>query len=140
MERSSDTPPGYVARARFRYEASSAQWRVLKACRRAGAVLWRKVADPSPVSRSASPISRGRRAWLDACHSLQIPYRAARGPRVFFSNNLIVHAHIHTCIHVPTATNIETSKHTHFVRDTNIQHIHTHTPIPSSTHTCTCTN
>ena len=36
---SSDTPPGYVARAWFRYEAVSPGQRVLRACSRAGALL-----------------------------------------------------------------------------------------------------
>ena len=41
-----------------------------------------------------------------------------------------MHAHIHTCIHVPVATDTQTSKQTHFVRDTNIQtHTHTYTGL-----------
>ena len=47
----SDTPPGYVARAWFRYGAVSPGQRVLRACSRAGALLWRDMADPVPVSR-----------------------------------------------------------------------------------------
>ena len=69
----SDTPPGYVARAWFRYGATSMGQRVLRACSRAGALLWRDVADPSLVSRSVSPIDRGRPDRLDVRHSIQYP-------------------------------------------------------------------
>ena len=67
---SSDTPPGYVARAWLRYGAASIERRVLRACSRAGVLLWREVADPSFVSRSASSIDRGRPDWLDVRHSI----------------------------------------------------------------------
>ena len=42
---SSDIPPGYVARAWFRYGAASPGQRVVRACSRAGALLWWQVAD-----------------------------------------------------------------------------------------------
>ena len=35
------------------------------------ALLWRDVADPAPVSRSVSPMDRGRPERLDVCHSIQ---------------------------------------------------------------------
>ena len=68
---SSDIPPGCVGPAWFRYGAASMEWRALRACSRAGALLWRKVADPSPVSRRVSPMDRGRPDWLDVLHSIQ---------------------------------------------------------------------
>ena len=49
---SSDIPPGYVAGAWYRWGAASMGSRSLRACSRAGALLWRVLADPSPVSRS----------------------------------------------------------------------------------------
>ena len=54
-----DIPPGYVARAWFRYRAASMDKQVLRACSRAGALLSREMVDPSLVSRGASPIERG---------------------------------------------------------------------------------
>ena len=57
---SSDTPAGYVARAWFRYGAVSPGQRVLRGCSRAGALLWRDMADPAPVSCRVSPMDRGR--------------------------------------------------------------------------------
>ena len=42
--------------------------------------MWREVADPSPVSRRASPMDRGPPDWLDLRHSIQYPERAASGP------------------------------------------------------------
>ena len=77
---SSDTPPGYVARAWFRYGAAFPGQRVLRACSRAGVLLWRDVADPAPVSRRASPMDRGRPDRSDVRHFIQCPYRAASGP------------------------------------------------------------
>ena len=68
---SSDTPPGYMARPWFRYRAAPMGQRVLRACSRAGALLWRDMADPSPVSRSVSPIDRGRPDRLNVRHSIQ---------------------------------------------------------------------
>ena len=56
---SSETPPGYVARAWFRYRAASLRQCVLRAWHRAGALLWRDVADPAPVSRRVSPKGQG---------------------------------------------------------------------------------
>ena len=44
----SHTPPGYVARAWFRYGAVSLGQRVLRACSRAGALLWRNMAQGVP--------------------------------------------------------------------------------------------
>ena len=70
---SSDAPPEYAARAWFRYWAASMGQRVLRACSRAGALLWRDVADPSPVSRSVPPIDRARPDRLDVRHSIQYP-------------------------------------------------------------------
>ena len=67
---SSDIPPGYLARAWFRYVAASMEWRVLRACSRARALLWREVADPLPVSCRVSPMDRGRHDWLDVRHSI----------------------------------------------------------------------
>ena len=52
---SSDTPPGYVAPTWFRYGAASPGQCVPRACSRAGALLWRDVADPVPVSCRCSP-------------------------------------------------------------------------------------
>ena len=62
---SSDTPPGYVARAWFSYGAASIGQRVPRGCSRARALLWRDVADPPPVSRSVSAIDRG---WPNQSH------------------------------------------------------------------------
>ena len=56
----SDTPPGDVARSWFRYRAMCPGQRVLRACSRAGALLWSTMADPAPVSRRVSPIDRSR--------------------------------------------------------------------------------
>ena len=70
---SSDTPPGYVARAWFRYGAVSPGQCVLRACSRAGALLWRDMADPAPVSCRVSPMDRGQPDWLDVHHSIQCP-------------------------------------------------------------------
>ena len=56
---SSDTPPGYVARAWFRYRAAPPGQRVLRACSRAGALLWTDVAGPVPVSRNGLPPGQG---------------------------------------------------------------------------------
>ena len=70
---SSDIPLGYVARVWFRYGAAPMGWRVLRACSRRGALLWREVADPSPVSRRVSPMDRGRPDRLDVRHSIQYP-------------------------------------------------------------------
>ena len=70
---SSDTPPGYLARAWFRYGAASPGSRVLRACSRAGALLRRDMADPAPVSRRVSPTDRGRPDRLDSHHSIQCP-------------------------------------------------------------------
>ena len=69
----SDTPPGYVARAWFRYGAVSPGQRVLRACSRAGALLRRDMADPALVSRRVSPMDRGRPDRLDSRHSIQCP-------------------------------------------------------------------
>ena len=69
----SDTPPGYVARAWFRYGAVSPGQRVLRACSRAGALLRRDMAHPAPVSRRVSPMDRGRPDRLDSRHSIQCP-------------------------------------------------------------------
>ena len=69
----SDTPPGYVARAWFSYGAMSPGQCVLRACSRAGALLWRDMADPALVSRRMSPMDRGRPDCLDARHSIQCP-------------------------------------------------------------------
>ena len=68
---SSDIPPGYVAHACFRYGGESMEWRVLRACSRAGALLWREVANRLPVSRRASPTDRGRPDYLDVRHCIQ---------------------------------------------------------------------
>ena len=68
---SSNTPPGYVARAWFRYGAVSPGQRVPRACSRAGALLCRDMADPAPVSRRVSPMDRGRPDRLDVRHSIQ---------------------------------------------------------------------
>ena len=70
---SSDTPPGYVARAWFRYGAVSPGQRVLRACSRAGALLRRDMAEPAPVSRRVSPMDRGWPDRLDSRHSIQCP-------------------------------------------------------------------
>ena len=70
---SSDTPPGYVASLSFRYGAVSPGQRVLRACSRAGALLWRDMADPALVSRRVSPMDRGRPDRLDVRHSIQCP-------------------------------------------------------------------
>ena len=70
---SSDTPPGYVARAWFRYGAVFPGQRVLRACSRAGALLRRVMAGPSPVSRRMSPMDRGWPHRLDSRHSIQCP-------------------------------------------------------------------
>ena len=59
---SSDIPPRYVPGAWFRYGAASME---------------REVADPSLVSRTASPMDRGRPDWLDVRLSIQYPWRAA---------------------------------------------------------------
>ena len=47
--------------------------RVLRACSRARALLWRDMADPAPVSRRLSTMDRGRPDRLDVCHSIQCP-------------------------------------------------------------------
>ena len=47
--------------------------RVLRACSRAGALLWRDMADPAPISRRVSPMDRGRPDRLDVRHSIQCP-------------------------------------------------------------------
>ena len=60
----SDTPPGYVARAWFRYGAVSPGQRVLRACSRSGALLRRDMADL---------FARGRCDRLDSRHSIQCP-------------------------------------------------------------------
>ena len=70
---SSDTPPGYVARAWVRYGAAPLGQRVPRACSRAGALLWRNVADPAPVSRRVSPMDRGQPDRLDVRDSIQYP-------------------------------------------------------------------
>ena len=70
---SSDTPPGYVARAWFGYGAVAPGQRVLRACSRAGALLRRNMADPAPVSRRVSPMDRRRPDRLDSRHSIQCP-------------------------------------------------------------------
>ena len=70
---SSDTPPGYVARAWFSYGAVSPGQRVLRACSRAWALLRRDMADPAPVSRRVSPVDRGRPDQSDSRHSIQCP-------------------------------------------------------------------
>ena len=67
----SDTPPGYVARAWFMYGAVSLGQRVLRACSRAGALLWRDMADPAPVSRGVFFMDRGRPDRLDVRDSIQ---------------------------------------------------------------------
>ena len=67
----SDTLPGYVARASFRYGAVSPGQRVLRACSSAGALLWRGMADLAPVSRRVSPMDRGRPDRLDVPHPIQ---------------------------------------------------------------------
>ena len=46
---------------------------VLRACSKAGALLWRDMANPAPVSRRVSPMDRGRPDGLDVCHSTQCP-------------------------------------------------------------------
>ena len=68
---SSDTPPGYVAHVWLRWGAVSMDWRIIRACSSAVTLLWREVPDPSPVSRSASPIDSGRPDWLDVCYSIE---------------------------------------------------------------------
>ena len=68
---SSDTSPGYVARAWFRYGAVSPGQRVLRACSRARALLQRDMADPAPVSHRVSPMDRGRPDQWDSRHSIQ---------------------------------------------------------------------
>ena len=68
---SSDTPPGYVARPWFRYGAAFMGQSFLRACSRAVLLLWRDVADPSPFSRSVSPVESSRPDRLDVRHSLQ---------------------------------------------------------------------
>ena len=70
---SSDIPPGYVARAWFRYGIACIETCILRGCSRAWALLWREVAEPSHVSRSASCIDRGGLDWLDKHHSIQYP-------------------------------------------------------------------
>ena len=77
---SSKTPPGYVARAWFTYRAASPGQPVLRTCSTAGALLWRDVADPGPISRRVSPLDRGGPDQLDVRHSIQCPKRAASGP------------------------------------------------------------
>ena len=69
----SDTPPGYKARTWLRYGAASLGQRVLRVYSRAGALLWRDVAHPAPVSRRVSPMDRGRRHRLDVPHSILYP-------------------------------------------------------------------
>ena len=71
------------------------------------------------------------------CRPTLHPFHTNIGPQLspcLFSKNWSVHAHIYTCTHVPNATNTQTSKHTHFVRDTNIQ-THTHTYTHTHVHT-----
>ena len=68
-----DTPPGYVARAWFRYGAASPGQRVFRACSSAGALLWRDLADPAPVSHRVSPMDRGRPDRLVVRHSFECP-------------------------------------------------------------------
>ena len=70
---SSDTPPRYVALAWSRYGAASLGQRVLRVSSRAGALLWRTVADPAPVSPRVCPMDRGRPERLDVHHSIQFP-------------------------------------------------------------------
>ena len=53
--------------------------RVLRACSRAAALLWRDMADPAPPSRKVSFMDRGRPDRLESLHSIQCPYRAASG-------------------------------------------------------------
>ena len=62
----------YVARAWLRYGPTSMD-SLLRACSRAGALLWRVVADPSLVICSASYLDRGRPDWLDVPHCIQYP-------------------------------------------------------------------
>ena len=62
-----------MARAWFRYGAVSPGQRILRACSRAGALLWRDMADPAPVSRMVSPMDRGRPDRLDVRHSIHCP-------------------------------------------------------------------
>ena len=69
----SDTPPRYVARAWLSYGAVSPGQCVLRVCRRAGALLWRDMADPAPVNRGVSPMDRGWPEQLDVHHSIQSP-------------------------------------------------------------------
>ena len=47
--------------------------RVLRACSRAGALLWRDMKDPAPVSRRVSPMDRGRPDRFDVSQSIQFP-------------------------------------------------------------------
>ena len=68
-----DAPPGYVARAWFRYGAVSPGQRVLRACSRARALLRRDMPDPAPVSRRVFPMGRSRPDRLDSRHSVQCP-------------------------------------------------------------------
>ena len=67
----SDTLPGYVARAWFRYGAVSPGQHVLRACSMAGALLWRDMVDPAPVSHLVFPMDRGRPDRLDVRHLVQ---------------------------------------------------------------------
>ena len=53
--------------------AASMGWHVLRACSRAGALLWSEVADPLPVGRRLSPMDSGRPDRLDVRHSIQYP-------------------------------------------------------------------
>ena len=69
----SDTPPGYVARAWFRYGAVSPGQCVLRACSRAGVLPQRNRAEEAPVSCRVSPMDRGRPDRLDSRHSIQCP-------------------------------------------------------------------
>ena len=54
-----DTPPGYVARAWFRYGAVSPVKRVLRACSRAGALLRRDMADDRSRQPQGVPHGQG---------------------------------------------------------------------------------
>ena len=70
---SSEAAPGYVPRASFSYGAPTAEWRVLRACRRGGGPLRREVTDPSRVSRITSPIDTSLPVRLQGWHSFKNP-------------------------------------------------------------------
>ena len=53
------------------YAATSIERRVLRACSRAGALLWREVADAWPVNSSVSSIERGRPDLWAVRHSIK---------------------------------------------------------------------